>query len=149
MSLNRRKINNFIIFLCLLMISVLMLLEKYRKAAPEEANPLFSNEFPLVQLELMDHWMHKGKNQWICSEKILNCHQWVQAWQEIQISALNFEPELSSKPQVLSMEINNIPTTQTWFYFDKEGLLKSPTQHWYQVPPRLREGLIPIISIAH
>lgn len=146
MVLTRKQINNIIILSSAIMISILTLLDKKMSAVPSNAVPLFGIEFPLTQLKFNDHWMHKKPSKWQCHTQVLNCKQWVQAWQNVKISPLETQPKTALIFDNLLLQVEQIPTAQVWQFFSQEGYLKSPANNWYEVPPSLRENLTPIIS---
>lgn len=143
MSLNRKKINNLIILFCLIFISIVMLLEKYKNNIPQSTQALFNQEFELIQLEFNSVWMKRINEKWQCSPSVLNCQTWVNAWKNLQVSFVDFSPKIKNAPIKLTFQTSNITSEQYWQYFEQEGLLKSTNNHWYQIPPSLKKDLLP------
>lgn len=146
MPLSRQKFNNIIILFCLILISLLMLLEKGRQAVPSETQSLFNNEFSLSQLQVNKLWMKLEKHNFQCSKQVINCQQWITTWQNLQVSPLIDEPEIHSPSSLLTLQVTNVPAAQLWLLYPTQGLLKSSLNHWYHIPPSLRENLLPIES---
>ena len=147
MALSRKNWNYIIIGASLFMIAILSFINQKTANVPDDAVPLFDKQLPLKQLQLDDLWLTQKDDQWQCHQQVLNCQQWAQAWQEINVSPLAAEPSHGDKEQTLIIAIDNMQTAQMWRYFPVEGLLQSSSKHWYQVPPSLRADLQPILAI--
>lgn len=153
MALSRKKWNNVIIIAALLMITILTLLDDKTSQLPDDAHPLFDDTSPLAQLQVNELWLNKGSSNWQCHPKILNCQLWAKAWSEIQLSPLVDQQELfehssADTPKEVIIVIANSEQAQPWSWYEKLGLLKSPANNWYLIPPSQREGLSPIIKIT-
>ncbi|MCF1439050.1 MAG: hypothetical protein LPD71_09980 [Shewanella sp.] len=146
MAMSRRKWNNIIIIACLIMIGTLTILDNRNKKLPDDALPLFSAENRLTQLQWNDHWLNKDQSGWQCSEQVLNCAQWVHAWEALKVSALTQQPELLSAPQELMLQVSSADSTLVWQFYPQQGLLQSPAGNWYEIPPSLRHNLQPVIG---
>lgn len=151
MALSRRKWNNIIIIACLMMIGTLTILDNHTNKLPDDALPLFDDSTQLTQLQLENDWLHQGNAGWQCAEQVLNCEQWAKAWENLKVSALTYTPELFSQPRELLLQVRSAAApssqdTQVWLLFSEQGLLKSPANNWYEIPPSLRNDLQPIIS---
>ncbi|MCL1056451.1 hypothetical protein L2729_00410 [Shewanella gelidimarina] len=145
MALSRRKWNTIIILASIFMISVLTVVEDNSRVKPLQTQALFDQSAPLSQLQLGQYWLQKRQSGWQCSEEILNCLEWANAWELVHISALVDKPETVGEPIELVIQIDDIDTAQVWVLFSSQGLLKSPAGNWYQIPASLREQLSPII----
>ncbi|NRB22336.1 hypothetical protein [Shewanella sp.] len=154
MALSRKKWNNIIILASIMMISILTLLDKQTAKLPDDAQPLFDDNSPLVQLQLDTLWLNKGSKVWQCHPDVLNCQSWAKAWSEIHLSALaqsiDFPAAIDdhlNKPraQRLVIQIADKQQPQLWQFYPKQGLLESPAENWYLIPPSQREALSPII----
>lgn len=148
MALSRQKWNSIIIIASLMMISVLTLLQNKTEKLPDDVMPLFDPQMPLVQLHTTQAWLSIQNKQNTCSDNVLNCEKWVNAWQQIMISALAYEPPHSSQPITIKMVIEGVDTSQNWLLFHDEGLLQSPGLNWYQVPPSQRKDLLPVLDLT-
>ncbi|MCT8988402.1 hypothetical protein [Shewanella phaeophyticola] len=147
MALSRKNWNYIIIAASVFMISVLSFIDDKTANVPDDVVALFDPQLPLVQLHLDDIWLSKKEDKWWCHEQVLNCQQWAQAWQNINVSPLTVEPEHGSNEQIVTIAISNIHTAQQWRYFPDDGLLRSSNQNWYQVPPSLRAELQPVLNV--
>ncbi len=145
MALSRKKWNSIIIVASILMISVLTVIEKNSQQTPLQTQALFDHAAPLSQLQYGELWLQKSQSGWRCSSEVLNCLEWANAWQQVHISALSEKPETAEEAIELVIQIDDLDDAQLWILFKQQGLLKSPSGNWYQVPPSLREGLTPII----
>ncbi|MCL1095389.1 hypothetical protein [Shewanella kaireitica] len=145
MAFSRKKWNTIIILASILMISVLTVIEDNRHQPTMQTQALFDQSAPLSQLQLGDHWLQKRQSGWQCSEEVLNCLEWANAWEQLHISALTEQPQTEGEPQEVVIQIADIDTALLWILFDNQGLLKSPTGNWYQIPASLRVPLIPIV----
>ncbi len=136
-----------------MMISILTLLDDKTAQLPDDAYPLFDENSPLAQLQMNELWLNKGSSSWQCHPKILNCQVWANAWSEIQLSpqadqqAL-FDHASADTPKELIIVIANNEQAQSWNWYKKLGLLKSPANNWYLIPPSQREALSPITKIS-
>lgn len=153
MALSRKKWNNVIIIATVLMITILTLLDDKTSQLPEDAHPLFDHTSPLAQLQVNELWLNKGRSSWQCHPKILNCQVWAKAWSEIQLSPLVEQQELlehssAEAPKEVIIVIANSEQAQPWSWYEKLGLLKSPANNWYLIPPGQREALSPVIKIT-
>lgn len=146
MALSRKNWNYIIIGASVFMISVLSFINDKTANIPDDAVALFDPQLPLMQLHLDNMWLSKKGDHWWCHDRVINCQQWAQAWQNISVSPLATQPEHSSREQTLTIAINNIHTAQQWRYFPEDGLLQSSNLNWYQIPPSLRAGLQPILA---
>lgn len=145
MEMTSRKRNNIIILGSVLMISVLSLSNIKISDLPSEVQPLFDEQAQLIQLQLDNEWMQKTSNGWQCAEQIVNCHQWAEAWLQLEISLLTKSPTIYGKPKEVLLQIAENTKSQFWLLYAEQGLLKSPTKNWYQVPPSLQKALLPIV----
>ncbi|AQS35385.1 hypothetical protein Sps_00165 [Shewanella psychrophila] len=148
MALSRKKWNNIIILATIMMISVLTLLDNKTANFPDDASPLFDEDSPLTQLQLDKLWLNKGTFSWQCHPNVLNCQSWAEAWSHIHLSPLGqplgaADNELAQK---VVIQIANKSQPQLWKFFATSGLLESPANNWYQIPPSQREALTPIIK---
>lgn len=146
MALTRKQWNNIIIVACVFMVAILTFLDNKTRHIPTEAQRLFDENAQLEQLQIDDLWLRKQAFDWQCDIKVLNCSEWANAWQNIRVSPLDTIPEPTDIPQELIIQIVDISQTQRWLYFTNEGLLKSPADNWYQIPPSLRSKLQPILD---
>lgn len=145
MAFSRKKWNTIIILASILMISVLTVVEDNRHQPTMQTQALFDQSAPLSQLQLGNYWLQKRQSGWQCSEEVLNCLEWANAWNEVHISALVEQPETAGEPAELVIQIADIESAQVWVLFSSQGLLKSPAGNWYLIPASLREQLTPII----
>ncbi|GIU25344.1 hypothetical protein L2719_10545 [Shewanella schlegeliana] len=145
MALSRKKWNTIIILASILMISVLTVIERNSQQTPMQTQALFDKSAPLSQLQYGEFWLQKRQSGWQCSERVLNCLEWANAWEQVHISALADKPETSGEPIELVIQVEDLIDAQLWIMFSEQGLLKSPAGNWYQIPPSLRESLKPII----
>ena len=127
------------------MISVLTVVEDNRHQPTMQTQALFDQSAPLSQLQLGNYWLQKRQSGWQCSEEVLNCLEWANAWNEVHISALAEQPETAGEPAELVIQIADIESAQVWVLFSSQGLLKSPAGNWDLIPASLREQLTPII----
>ncbi|MCZ4339124.1 hypothetical protein [Shewanella colwelliana] len=148
MALSRKKWNNIIIFASIFMVAILTLLDNEREKLPDDAQPLFDDAAPLQQLQYDDFWLSEAGFSWQCEASILNCDEWANAWSKVQISPIEKLIPPESTPHELVIQIQDIATPQLWLFYRQQGLLKSPSGNWYQIPPSLRASLNPIISAA-
>lgn len=148
MALSRKKWNYIIMGASLFMIAVLSLVNDKTANVPNDTAPLFDQQLPLKQLRLNEHWLSLNNDQWQCQQHVLNCQQWAQAWQTINVSPLKTTPSHSEKMQTLTIAIGNVQNAQVWHYYPSEGLLQSSNKNWYQVPPSLRNELQPILAVS-
>lgn len=146
MALARKQWNNIIILACVFIIAVLTFMDKQAQNVPSDAQRLFDDNAPLAQLQLDGIWLHKQASSWECDLQVLNCKQWVKAWQSLRVSPLGDAPQPAGKAQELVIQITDIRQSQRWIYFPDEGVLKSPAGNWYIVPPSLRADLQPILD---
>ncbi|ASK71090.1 hypothetical protein CF168_20620 [Shewanella bicestrii] len=146
MALTRKQWNNIIILACIFIIAVLTFMDKKTHNVPSDAQLLFDDNAPLAQLQLDGVWLHKQASGWECDPLVLNCTQWVKAWQGLRVSPLSDTPQPTGKPQELVIQIAEIRQSQRWIYFPEDGVLKSPAGNWYLVPPSLRADLQPILD---
>ncbi|MCL1038786.1 hypothetical protein L2750_16780 [Shewanella submarina] len=145
MAMSRRKWNNIIIIACLMMIGTLTILDNRTKQLPEDALSLFDDNAPLTQLQMQGEWLNKGESGWQCASQVLNCAEWSKAWAELKVSALAQSPELFSSPKELMIQVATSPDGLVWQFYPEQGLLKSASGNWYEIPPSLRHDLEPII----
>ncbi|MCG9729009.1 hypothetical protein L1D44_04010 [Shewanella sp. Isolate13] len=145
MALSRKKWNTIIILASILMISVLTVIERNSQQTPMQTQALFDKSAPLSQLQYGELWLQKRQSGWQCSSRVLNCLEWANAWQQVHISALTDKPETSGEPIELVIQVDDLIDAQLWIMFSEQGLLKSPSGNWYQIPPSLRESLKPIV----
>ncbi|MGL5360014.1 MAG: hypothetical protein ACRDBI_09930 [Shewanella sp.] len=145
MALSRKQWNNIIIFACLFMVALLTFMDNKTRNIPSDAKRLFDDNAPLAQLQQDGLWLHRGASAWECAPEVLNCEEWANAWQTVQISPLA-SPSLAEHPQEIIIQIVDILDPQRWLYFPLDGALKSPAGNWYQVPPSLRSQLQPILN---
>ncbi|MBR9728634.1 hypothetical protein ACFOD0_10805 [Shewanella intestini] len=152
MALSRKKWNNIIIAASVIMISLLSYLDRKTQQLPDDALPLFDDASPIAQLQLNNVWLkHQPNNaskQWQCATTVLNCQLWAQAWQQIYVSPLSQAPQLTDTPKELLIQVTSSPQVQRWQFFVRHGLLKSASGNWYQIPPSLRDNLLPIIDLS-
>ncbi|QFU20526.1 hypothetical protein FM038_000645 [Shewanella eurypsychrophilus] len=148
MALSRKKWNNIIIIITILMISILTLLDRKTANIPDDATPLFDEKSPLTQLQIDKLWLNKGASSWQCHPNVLNCQSWAEAWSHIHLSALDqqFEAVDNEAAKKIVIQIADKSQPQLWRFFAKSGLLESPAKNWYQIPPSQREALTPIIK---
>ncbi|MCE9680421.1 hypothetical protein LZP69_14780 [Shewanella sp. AS1] len=146
MALSRKKWNNIIIFASVAMMAILTLLDGEAPSLPEDAQPLFDKAAPLYQLQYDNLWLSQGGFSWQCEPSILNCDSWADAWSEIQVSPIDKLIPPESRPHELVIQIQEFKTPQIWLLYPQEGLLKSPSDNWYLIPPSLRDGLKPVID---
>ncbi|MBB1268433.1 hypothetical protein [Shewanella sp. SR44-3] len=147
MALARKQWNNILIAASVFMIAVLSFMDKQTEDIPSDTSALFDEHNKLAQLQLSGIWMSHSQGEWRCDESVLNCHQWTQAWANVQVSPIAPPPALNYKPQELLLAIEHSTEPQVWLLYSHEGLLKSPANNWYQVPPSLRKNLDPILSL--
>ncbi|NRD72069.1 hypothetical protein HQQ94_02180 [Shewanella sp. VB17] len=152
MALSRKEWNNIIILASVLMIAILTLVSEKTSKTPSDVPPLFDQQSPLAQLQMNELWLNKG-SQWQCHEKILNCQIWAKAWSEIRVSPVPEQQTLPkhndiNQPIKLTILIANNDQPQTWIWYQKQGLLLSPSSNLYLIPPSLRESLTPITVIT-
>ncbi|WP_434927780.1 hypothetical protein [Shewanella sp. HL-SH2] len=147
MALSRKKWNTIIILVTAMMIAVLSFINSKTEQVPTDAMPLFDSTLPLKQLHINNQWLADSNGQWQCSDDVLNCLQWTEAWQNIAVSALQIEPIHTSEPIKITFAIANIDEPQVWLLFTEEGLLQSPGFNWYKIPPSLRADLLPIVNV--
>ncbi|WP_299796888.1 hypothetical protein [uncultured Shewanella sp.] len=153
MALSRRKWNNVIIIASVLMITILTLLDDKTSQLPDDAHPLFDDVSSLAQLQMNELWLNRGSSNWQCHPKVLNCQAWGEAWSKIQLSPLPdqqglIESDTASRPKELLIVIASNEQAQPWSWYEKLGLLKSPANNWYLIPPSQREALSPVIKIG-
>ncbi|MCJ8301484.1 hypothetical protein [Shewanella sp.] len=155
MALSRKKWNNIIILASIMMISILTLLDKKTAKLPDDAQPLFDDNSPLVQLQLDTLWLNKGSKAWQCHPDVLNCQSWAKAWSEIHLSALGQDIDFPATidedtdkhgAQRVVIQIADKQQPQLWQFYPIQGLLESPAKNWYLIPPSQREALSPIIK---
>ena len=146
MALTIRQRNNVIILISAIMIIALTIMNRFTNRVPDDAHPLFDRSTPLQQLQLGKLWMAKQDDKWLCADKVLNCQDWVSAWENIKISPLTSEPETHELATELVIKIKHRETSQIWSFFPEDGLLKSSNGNWYQVPVSLKSDLIPITN---
>ncbi|WP_417762434.1 hypothetical protein [Shewanella sp.] len=150
MAISRRRWNNIIIIASAIMIGVLTLLDHYTHRTPSSSEPLFDQQHPLTQLQLAGIWMAQDEQgQWQCDEQVLNCAAWSQHWQQLRVSALEQAPQQTpaERPEELLLQVGK-QQSQIWLLYPAVGLLKSKAGNWYQIPPSLREGLLPLVNAA-
>ncbi|QDO82000.1 hypothetical protein FM037_00645 [Shewanella psychropiezotolerans] len=144
MALSRKKWNNIIILASIMMISILTLLDQKTAKLPDDAHPLFDDNSPLVQLQLDALWLNKGSRAWQCHPDVLNCQFWAKAWSEIHLSALGQGIDIlaaidedidKQSAQRVVIQIADKQQPQLWQFYPKHGLLKSPANNWYLIPP--------------
>ncbi|KFZ35956.1 hypothetical protein HR45_19090 [Shewanella mangrovi] len=148
MALTRRRWNNIIIIACLLMIGVLTLLDRYTDDAPSDTVQLFDQQNPLSQLQLAGVWLAQTANgHWQCDERVLNCSEWVEHWQQLRVSAVelpaNHQP--ADQPEELLIQVGQ-QQSQVWWLFPSVGMLRSAAGNWYEIPPSQRDGLQPLFK---
>ncbi len=131
-----------------MMISILTLLDNKTSQLPDDAAPLFDDNSPLSQLQLDDLWLNQGNTNWQCHPSILNCQTWAEAWSHIHLSPLSQQLDVEDKglAQKVVILISGKTEPQLWYFFAQPGLLQSPANNWYQIPPSQREALTPIIK---
>lgn len=147
MALSRKKWNTIIILITAMMIAVLSFINSKTEQVPADAMPLFDSALPLKQLHINSQWLANIQGKWQCSDDVLNCQRWTEAWQSISISALQVEPIHTSEPIKVTFTIANIDEPQVWLLLTDEGLLQSPGFNWYKIPPSLRADLLPIVNV--
>ncbi|MBT1446132.1 hypothetical protein KJI95_16670 [Shewanella sp. JM162201] len=147
MALKRRTWNNIIIIACILMVSVLTLLDKQMNGMPDDAAPLFDDTTPLTSLQLDGLSLERTDGRFVCDEGISNCDAWGKAWLGLKVSPLSEAPLATSDPRELVIRIGE-REPQAWLLFD-EGILKSPQGRWYLVPPSLRAAIEPKLTSSH
>ncbi|WOT05341.1 hypothetical protein [Shewanella youngdeokensis] len=145
MAISRKKWNSIIIIASILMICVLTVLETQRRSKQVTTQALFDLSAPLSELQLGEHWLQKRQSGWQCSEQVVNCLEWARAWEQVRMTAVTQKPETVGKAKELIIQIADIDTQLQWVLFDSQGLLKSPTGNWYQIPANLRAALIPTL----
>lgn len=146
----RRKWNNIIIIVSILMIGTLTLLDRKTSQLPTDSSPLFDSVSMLEQLEFPDVWLNHSTQGWRCHRKVLNCQQWGEAWQNIQLSpiAMNRLIGIEETPIPITIKISNQSQIQSWLWYPKAGLLVTAADNLYQIPPSQRNKLHPILSIS-
>ncbi|MGZ9899833.1 hypothetical protein [Shewanella gaetbuli] len=147
MALSRKKWNTIIIIASAMMIAVLSFINQKTEHMPTDVMPLFDSNLPLKQLQISNQWFASSQHNWQCSNDVLNCQNWVDAWQNITVSAIQTEPVHRSIPIKITLVIGNIDQPQVWLLFVDEGLLQSPGFNWYVIPPSMRADLIPIVNV--
>ncbi len=150
MALTRKQWNNIIILASILMVSVLTLLDKRMNSVPD-THELFDSNTELQQLQLGGIWLAQAANgQWQCDPKVLNCADWSQAWLSIRVSPLASKPELTQdeRPRELLLKVSGAAEPQLWLFYPHQGLLKSAAGNWYLIPPSLRSGVVPLLSVS-
>ena len=135
-----------------MMIAILTIIDNNTDKLPSDSHPLFDELSPLAQLQLDDLWLSKG-SQWRCHETVLNCQDWAKAWSKIQISPVAEQQEIighsnAASPIKMIILIANNKQPQSWSWYQEQGLLLSAAGNWYQIPPSLREALVPITKIT-
>lgn len=148
MALTRKQWNNVIIAASVFMVATLSLLQHKTADMPDSASPLFDDNAPLKQLQLDGVWLQSDQGHWQCDPQVLNCNAWGDAWRNIRVSALSDTPTTTETPLELVLQINKINESQVWLYFPQQGLLKSSSGNWYQIPPSLRHTLQPVIDAS-
>lgn len=141
MGLKRRTWNNIIIIACILMVSVLTLLDQRMNSLPEDAAPLFDASTPLTGLQLDGVALERTNGIFACDSQVSNCDDWGKAWLSLKVSALTQPPGQPTGPRELTILIGTL-SPQTWLLFD-DGFLQSPQGRWYLIPPSLRQALEP------
>ncbi len=144
MALTIRQRNNVIILISAVMIIALTIMNRFINRAPDGAHPLFDRTTQLEQLQLGKLWMARQNKKWVCDDMVLNCREWVSAWEDIKISPLTSAPGTHEPAQELVIKIKHRDASQIWSFFPEDGLLKTSNDNWYQVPAKLKSGLIPI-----
>lgn len=154
----RKKWNNVIIIVSILMISILTFVDNRTKQLPNDAYPLFDAQSPLEQLQLPTYWLVKAADNWRCQQQVLNCQEWAQAWSGVHLSPLSpttakeliaqIESAPSNIPTLVTIKIVNQAQIQQWHWYQQTGILVSSADNFYQIPPSQRSALIPIISIT-
>ncbi|MCL1142762.1 hypothetical protein [Shewanella gaetbuli] len=147
MALSRKKWNTIIIIASAMMIAVLSFINQKTEHMPTDVMPLFDSNLPLKQLQISNQWFASSQQKSQCSNDVLNCQNWVDAWQNITVSAIQTEPVHRSIPIKITLVIGNIDQPQVWLLFVDEGLLQSPGFNWYVIPPSMRADLIPIVNV--
>lgn len=146
MALSRKQWNNILIGACVFMVVVLSFISRQTQDVPADTIALFDEQNRLTQVQLSGIWLSRQQESWQCDDTVLNCQAWAQAWSQVQVSPLPEAITPKYKPQELLISITGNSDAQLWLFYSQEGLLKSPANNWYQVPPSLRSALDPKMS---